>query len=486
MSELHLLDACAIADAVRQRHVSPLEVLDYFLGRIERVNPPLNAFVHVDAERARAEARAQGEAVAQGDDPGLFAGVPLGVKDLEAAAGMPLTFGSLPFAHNVADRDSVQVARLKAAGCIVVGKTNTPEHGYTGWTTNRLFGPTRNPWDPSRTPGGSSGGSGAAVAAGMVPLATGSDAGGSIRIPASFCGVYGLKPSFGRIPRADPAPPGWRDISHLGPLCWSVRDAARWLDVAAGPHPDDLDCLDAPTGRYEGSLRLPERPLRIGWSPDLGYATVQSEVVAVAREAAQTFAALGHLVEEVPPLFDDPMPILLTIMRVDDYAIFERRFEELKDQFDPGFRQLMEQGRGIPATEYARAQARRHKLAWTVNRFFEQYDLLLTPTMPVEPFGVEGPAPSETAGRRVELKSYTPFTYPFNLTRNPAASCPAGLSGAGLPVGLQIVGPRLRDDLVLAASAAYEAARPWARRRPPVAELAKASKDQARGQGVRH
>ena len=236
------------AHRVRTRQVSAVEITRVALDRVARLNPALNAFVHVDAEGALAQARAIDAAIARGEDPGSFAGVPIGVKDLEPVAGMPFTQGATPFKDRIATADGVQVARLKAGGAVVLGKTNTPEFGYKGFTVNRLFGATRNPWDVSKTPGGSSGGSAAAVAGGMVSVCTGSDGGGSVRIPAAFCGCYGIKPSAGRIPAAGDTYPHWATHSTLGPLTRTVRDAARYLDLAAGPQPNDLHSLDAPAG----------------------------------------------------------------------------------------------------------------------------------------------------------------------------------------------------------------------------------------------
>jgi Asp-tRNA(Asn)/Glu-tRNA(Gln) amidotransferase A subunit family amidase len=455
--------ACEIADAVRRRSVSAREVIAAALERIAARNPALNAFVYVDAEGALAQAAAIDAAVARGEDPGPFAGVPIGVKDLAAAKGMPHTFGSKAFSDNVAEHDSVEVARLRAAGAVLVGKTNTPEFGYKGYTENLLFGATGNPWDGALTPGGSSGGSAAAVAAGMTPVCTGSDGGGSIRIPASFCGCYGLKPTAGRIPLVADRYPTWATHSHVGPLSRSVRDAARYLDVCAGPHAGDLHSLDAPAGHFEAAvLGEPLRLARIAWSADLGYATVDPGVLAVAGAAAKRLAgALGAELADADPGFTDPLWTWYVIGAPGDVVLVDGMTDEQRASLEPGFRDFAESARELTAAQFALALQERHALNRTVNAFFEEYDLLLTPTVAASPFKKEGPPPTVIAGKEVGGAAFIPFTYPFNLTGHPAASVPAGLDGSAMPVGLQIVGPKFRDDLVLRASAAYEALGAW-------------------------
>jgi len=452
-----------LADRIRAREVSAREAVEEALRRVEARNPQLNAFVFVDAEGARRQATVIDDALARGRDPGPLCGVPMGVKDLEPVAGLPHTFGSRAYQDNVATGDSIQVQRLRAAGAVIVGKTNTPEFGYKGFTENRLFGPTRNPWNPERTPGGSSGGSAAAVTAGLVPLATGSDGGGSIRIPAAFSGCYGVKPSAGRIPRAGENAPTWGSHASVGPLSRTVRDAARYLDATAGPHPNDLDALDAPTGVYEAAVLAPAPRLRrLAWSPDLGYAAVEPEVLRVARAAAIALAqSLGAELVEAGPGFPDPMAAWYTIAAPGDVRLIESMTEEQKAALEPGFVRFAEQARTISGVDIAYALETRHQVNRALTALFEGHDLLLTPTVACTAFRAEGPPPPVIAGREVGPAGFIPFTPAFNLTGHPAASVPAGLASDGLPVGLQIVGPRHADALVLAASAAFEAARPW-------------------------
>lgn len=457
--------AWELAEAVRSGKVSARATTEAALARVAARNPTINAFVHLDAEGALRQAEAIDAAVARGQDPGPLAGVAIGVKDLEPVAGMPFTFGSRAFADNVATGDSVQVARLRAAGAVVLGKTNTPEFGYKGFTENRLFGPTRNPWNRELTPGGSSGGSAAAVAAGMVALCTGSDGGGSVRIPASFCGVYGVKPTAGRIPVAGETYPKWSTHSTYGPLARCVRDGARYLDAVAGPHPDDLVSLDAPAGHYEAAVVGPmPRLRRLAWSSDLGYAAVDPEVAAIARAAAARLAeAVGAELVEAHPGFADPMATWTTIGVPGDTVLVDSLSEERQALLEPGFVRFAELGRAITAAQYHEALQARHLLNRCVNAFFEDHDLLLTPTVAAKAFPAEGPPPKAVAGQKVGPAGFLPFTYPFNVTGHPAASVPAGLTSEGMPAGLQIVGPRFADALVLAASAAFEATGGWPR-----------------------
>jgi aspartyl-tRNA(Asn)/glutamyl-tRNA(Gln) amidotransferase subunit A len=458
-----LLSACETADLVRRGKLSAREATKAALERVEATNAALNAFVYLDPDGALRQADAIDEAVARGEDPGLLAGVPIGVKDLEPVAGMPHTFGSRAYAGNIAERDSVQVSRLRAAGVVILGKTNTPEFGYKGFTENQLFGPSRNPWNPERTPGGSSGGSAVAVTAGMVALCTASDGGGSIRIPAAFCGCYGIKPSAGRIPRAGETAPAWSTHSTLGPVSRTVRDAGRYLDVTAGPHPNDCDCLDAPPGGYEAAaMAAAPRLRRLAWSPDLGYAPVEPEVVRVARSAAQALAdAVGAELVEAAPGFAEPLGAWYAMAAPGDLLILERMTDEQRALLERGFVAFAEQARQLSGYDVAAALEERHQVNRILSAFFEEYDLLLTPTVACTAFKAEGPPPAAIGGAEVGPAGYIPFTPPFNLTGHPAASLPAGLAADGLPVGLQVVGPRQADKLVLTVSAAYEAARPW-------------------------
>jgi Asp-tRNA(Asn)/Glu-tRNA(Gln) amidotransferase A subunit family amidase len=433
------------------------------LDRIAAVNPALNAYCTVAAEEARDAATAAEVALLSGEALGPLHGVPVSVKDLIFTRRLLTTAGSRLLADHVPEEDAVAVERLRGAGAIIVGKTNTPEFGFKGVTDNPLFGATRNPWDLTRTPGGSSGGAAAAVAAGLGPLALGSDGGGSIRIPASFCGIYGLKPSFGRVP-SGPGLPGWETLSHTGPLTRTVRDAALMLDVLAGPDDRDRHSLPAPDGApFLAACDEGIAGLSVAWSADLGHARVDPEVADLCADAAVRFESLGCHVEVVVPTWDDPEPIFRTLAAGEAFAAYRDRLEAGERQLDPALVELLRFGQSITAEQYLAALLARREFWGEVQRFL---DLLITPTVAVPPFALDALPIREIDGAPVSPLGWTPFTYPFNLTGQPAASVPAGMTASGLPVGLQIVGRRHADRTVLAASAAWEAAAPWQTRRP--------------------
>lgn len=462
---LNFASAEDLASLIRTRELSPSELMDHTLTRIEALNPRINAFVALDEERARAEAAAQTERVARGEDLGPLGGLPLGVKDLEDAGGFVTTRGSRAFRDSMAERDSVQVERLRAAGAIVIGKTNTPEFGYTGFTDNELFGPTRNPWNLERTPGGSSGGTAAAIVSGMVAIATASDGAGSVRIPACFTGTFGLKTSFGRIPMGPVDFAGWMDTSVYGPLTRTVRDAALFLDQVAGYHPADPNSLPDPGYRYIDRLDEPLPALRIAFSRTLGGTVVQRDVMREVESAVSVFSDLGHEVEEmretIPPMGEwwGLMGRFQSLASLWD--VFTERSDEMSEAYFAGFDASL----GLGPEDFRRYARRRAELTNWLWRLFDRYDLLLTPTMPMEAFAAEGPFPTEVEGQR-----YNPiaFTAPFNFSGHPAATVRAGFTDSGLPCGLQIVGPGHRDDLVLQAAFAYEQARPWNDRWPEI------------------
>ncbi len=444
------------------------------LDRIDAINPSLNAFVAVRREEALADAAALQRAIVAGKKLGPLAGLPVGVKDLEDVAGLPTTYGSLPFKDHRPERDSVQVARLKAAGAIILGKTNTPEFGYTGLTKNRVFGVTRNPWDLERTPGGSSGGSSAAIAAGMVPLVTASDGGGSIRIPACYVGAYGLKPTFGRVPVgpliADRPMLSWIDTVCYGPLTRTVRDAALFLDVVAGHDPSDPDSLPHPGFSYQERLSACPADLAIAVSPGLGYARVQRDVWREVEAAIDVFRELGHRVDVIDDVFPDLGVEWAMMGSAETYALLADRLEAHRDEWGRAFLEGLELGKTVTPAFVGRAQRKRAELQACLARVFSRYALLLTPTLPTEAFAAAGPFPRAIDGEPISTAlGAVAFTYPFNLSGHPAASMRAGFTDAGLPAGLQIVGPRFRDELVLQASYAYEQVRPWNDRWPDLA-----------------
>ena len=458
--------ATELAELIRLKEVSPVEVTDAVLDRIERLNPGLGAFVTVTAEAARAEAQAAEAVITRGEALGPLGGVPISIKDLTYTGGVRTTRGSRLYADYVPDEDAPIVERVRAAGAVVLGKTNTPEFGWKGDSDNLVFGPTRNPWDRSKTAGGSSGGAGAAVAAGLGPLALGTDGAGSIRIPAAFCEIVGLKPQLWRVPNYPAS--SVETLAHNGPMTRTVRDAALLLGVIAGP--DERDRLSLPDAGVDwlAACEGGVRGLRVAWSPDLGYAVVDPEVRAVAEGAARRFATdLGCAVEEAHPGFADPASAIAALFYGGVAANLAPFSQEEHALLDPGLaRALAEETAGLTAGDMVRATTTRQALWDACRRFFARYDLLLTPTIAVPPFPPGQEGPTEVAGRPVRRFGWTPFTYPFNLTGQPALTVPAGRTAAGLPVGLQIVGRRYDEATVLRAGAAFEATQPWAHRRP--------------------
>ncbi len=466
-NDLCWLSGTELAALIRRKKVSPVEVVDAILTRIEKINPKINAYVTLDAEAARRNAKAAERALGRkGARLGPLHGVPFSVKDLVITKGVRTTFGTPLYRDNVPTEDAPMVERLKAAGGIMLGKTNTPTFGWLGVTHNLLFGATRNPWALDRSPGGSSGGASAAAAAGLGPLHIGTDGGGSIRIPASFAGIFGFKASWGRIP-AYPASGTW-NLSHIGPMTRTVADAALMLAVSSGP--DERDPYSLPAQRIEWSkmLRGSIKGLRVGYTDNLsGDDPVDPEVRTICAQAAKAFRELGCRVEDVKPGWPSPKSTWEQ-MFCGGLAIRLAPSLDRRSEIDPGLLPLVETFLRQPPTQYV--QAWFDRLAWWQHprALFDQYDLLLTPTVACPPLPIGVDTVTEIAGRPVSFYGWIPFTYPFNLTGQPAASVPAGFTKSGLPVGLQIVGRRLDDATVLRASAAFERARPWADRRAPI------------------
>jgi Asp-tRNA(Asn)/Glu-tRNA(Gln) amidotransferase A subunit family amidase len=461
-SELCWIPALDLAGLIRARKVSPVEVIDAVLARIDEVNTAINAFSSVTADEAREAAAVAEVSVMMGEELGPLHGVPVSIKDLVFTRRVTTAAGSRLFAAHVPDEDAVCVERLKAAGAVLIGKTTTPEFGHKAVTESPLHGITRNPWNRELTPGGSSGGAAAAVASGMGPLAVGTDAGGSIRIPAAFCGVYGLKPSFGRVPQF-PDWPHWDTLSHTGPITRGVRDAALMLDVISGP--DDRDRWSLPAdggGPFLAACDGDLEGLSVAWSPDLAHAIVDPEVARICEAAAARFEALGCHVEVVSPGWENPEEIFRVLAAAELFAAWGDRLVVDGPRMDRSLVALLRFGEKVTASQYLVAVARRRQLWADVQRFLARFDLLITPAVAIPPFATGRAGVNEICGRAVSPLAWIPFTFPFNLTGQPAATVPAGFTAAGLPVGLQIVGRRHADRVVLAASAAYEAAAPWA------------------------
>jgi Asp-tRNA(Asn)/Glu-tRNA(Gln) amidotransferase A subunit family amidase len=446
------------------------EMVSRSLERIHRLQPLLNAFTAIFDEPAREAARAADERVRRGGKLPPLLGVPVSVKDHIWMRGVPATNGSVALRDFVPEEDCVPVARLRAAGAVIVGKTNNPEFCYRGFTDNLLFGATRNPWDPSLTPGGSSGGAGASVAAGMTSIALGTDGGGSIRIPAAFCGVVGHKPTFGLVPK-EPGFKGWKSLSVDGPIARSARDAALLLSVVGGPSPADDLSFPGPSVDYTAAAAAPGdlHGLRVAWSSDLGM-PVDADVRSVFHDAVAVFERLGCRLSEAAPQTPDPAPLWNVIALAEGFASEGPLLARWRGQMSPGIAEIIEAGRGISAAAYIDALHRRAEYTRAWSEFFEEFHLLLTPTMQLTAFPVGLQSPAEIEGRPVDpfFDDWCSTCLPANLTGAPATSVPAGFGAAGTPVGLQIMGPRWADALTLRAAAAFEGLVGTARFRPPL------------------
>jgi aspartyl-tRNA(Asn)/glutamyl-tRNA(Gln) amidotransferase subunit A len=475
--ELWKLDAVALTELVRDRKVSATELATAAMARIERLDPTLHAFCTPTPEVTRAEAAAVDRALAAGEAVGPLAGVPYGIKDLICTKDVRTMSGAVAYADFVPDEDDVVVERMRAAGAVSLGKTNVPEFGYSGVGHNPVCETTRNPWDIERTSGGSSAGSGAAVAAGMCPLALGSDGGGSVRIPSSFCGLVGVKASMGRVPlypgTKDERYPGvssWESLEHIGPMARTVRDAALMLSVIAGP--DDRDRLSIPAGDVdwiEAARPRDIKGLRVAYSADWGYAPVDPEVRRVVGEAVRVFEReLGCTVEEAHPGFEDPYAGFWGVVAAESDLVGLRKIAaEHGAKMTPHIVDFI----NTPwrAEDFTNALMTRKAVVNKMWRFMRNYDFLLTPTLAVPPFGLHIQGVEKIDGQMVPPFKWLAFTFPLNLTGQPAATVPAGFTATGLPIGLQIIGKHLGDAMVLRAAAAFEAAKPWAQHWPALA-----------------
>ena len=466
--ELARLSASEVADLVRNGEIKAVEALDDCLDAIERGNEALNAFVHLDADGARQAASDIDERLARGEAVGPFAGVPIGVKDLEDCVGMPTSRGSLLYkGRPPADKDSLHFSRLRAAGVVPVGKTSAPEFGAMNFTRSKAWGVTRNPWNTERTPGGSSGGSAAAVAGGLVPFATASDGGGSTRIPGSYAGLVGLKPSFGRIAKLGAAP---SQTGVAGAMCTTVRDAARHLDVTSGPDARDRTSLPLREGSSyeEFAETLSVSGLRAVWSDTLGFAHCDPEVSEIARAAASRLcdaAGLEEVDREVR--FTDAVKVWMGSGALDLWTDLERgMWPDRSDELDVAPWLGLSASEKVTPAQLASIHRRRQRFEAEVGELFDDVDVLLTPTIATPAFAAEGPPPTHIAGHDVAPAMSVPFTMLANLCWNPAVSVPAGLNSEGLPVGLQMTVRRHRDDIALRLARLFEEAAPWPRHAP--------------------
>ena len=453
-----LEDACSLADAIRQGDAKASDALEESLKAIEASD--LNALTHLDANGARQQAESIDQRVANGEDPGLFAGVPLLVKDMEDVKGLPTSYGSVVFKDNVVDSDSTHVKRLRGAGAVIVGKAATSEFGFVAYTSTKLHGTTRNPWNLERTPAGSSGGPAAAVAGGLVPLATGGDGGGSIRLPASYCGLVGMKGTFGRIPRGPRAQYG-QIAAVKGTVSRSVRDAARWYDVTCGYDIRDPFSLPREDGWEIGLGTRDIKGLRVAVSPTLGNAVIHPEVERVVTQAAEVLIDLtGMQLTEVDVNVPENgiawgwtgLPSLV--------ADLKDHWPDRKDDFTFEIAFAMDNAPQFRAWHGAKSETFRVEMNEAMADLFEKVDIVLCATSPMEPFAAEGPMPWKVGDVSVNPFNAGALTIPANLSGFPAISIPAGLSDSGLPIGLQAYARRHEDALLLDLAYAMEQAKP--------------------------
>ena len=463
--DVAMLSATELTNLYRRKQLSPVEVLEAVLGRIDAVNGIVNAFRQVDADAAMSAAQASEKRWLDGEPLGLVDGVPTTIKDLVLVRGWPTLRGSRVTDLNQPwDEDAPTSARLREQGAVLLGKTTTPEFGWKGVTDSPLTGITRNPWNTERTPGGSSGGAAVAAALGMGALHIGTDGGGSVRIPAGFTGIFGHKPSYGRVP-AYPASQ-FPNLSQTGPMTRTVGDAALMLNVLSQPDARDWSALPFDGRDYRVGLDGGISDLRIAFSPTLGFADVDPSVEDKVRAAVQTLSDLGAKVEEIDPGFDSPRSIFLTLWFSGAARMTANFTDEQRKLLDPGLLHIAEMGAETTLADYLKVSADRIALGEHMKRFHETYDLLVTPTLPIPAFDAGMDFPSKNIYAR--WADWTPFTYPFNLTQQPACSVPCGFTPDGLPVGLQIVGPMFDDALVLRAARAFESAQPFVMPEAPI------------------
>lgn len=469
-TDLAFASALELRKLIDEKEVSIVELVEFFYQRIESLNPKLNAYLALCPDQALEQARAAQEAVQRGDSVGPLHGIPISVKDLEVTKDIPTTLGCAVFKDRTPDMDSIVVERVRQSGAIILGKTNTSEFGLYGTTENKLGDACRNPWNTERTAGGSSGGAGAALAAGLCTIATGSDGGGSIRIPASFNGVFGIKPSHGRVPRfGGYGRPSANQFSQSGPMTRTVRETALLLQTLAGTDSRDPVSMRQTPPDFAAGLSQGVRGWRIAWSADMGYAGVDPDVVRVAGEAAKLFQQLGAVVEEPRLVIDDPFPAFWDAFSTAAYTSYGHLLKDHEEDFTEYGLRSLKHGETVTGADMSRAVLKVDQLRRQMETLFDDYDLLLTPTMAVPAFAI-GDRPSVIGGKEVDpFWGYLPFTFPINMTGQTASSVPCGFSADGLPIGLHIIGPHGSEVKVLQASAAFEEARPWNQNWPSVA-----------------
>jgi len=465
--DICFMSACEMAEKIRTQEITSLEITEAIIERIEKINPIINAYCTTTFDIAREMAESADRRIKDGRELGKINGVPVSIKDLMYTEGIRTTFGSKLFENFVPEVDAVDVARLKEAGGVILGKTNSPEFGYAGVTHNKVFGVSKNPWHLERTPGGSSGGAGASVTCGMGPLALGSDGGGSIRHPSCFCGIYGIKPNFGRIPIYPSNGILGYSLSHHGPMTNYVEDAALMLDIMKGHHEGDQDSLPNDGISYHENINNKPDKLKIAFSMDLGYAkAIDPDVEKAVRSSVHKFEQFGWGVETLNVRLRPPVIAFnTTYTAVYGYELGPK-LKKWRDQMDPNLIKLIEAGVTYPVTGYMKAVAQRKAFHEKVYKLMRDYDILVTPTTAIPAFELGMMFPPKINGKGVSPTGWQPFTFPFNLTGQPAATIPCGWSKDGLPIGMQIVGHQYDELTVLQVSKAFQDIAPWQNKRP--------------------
>ncbi|MEJ2250180.1 MAG: amidase [Candidatus Lokiarchaeota archaeon] len=465
-NEICFMSAVEMKEKIRTRELSCQKITETIINRIEKINPEINAYCTPTFEIAREKAIEADKAIRKEENLGLLHGIPTSIKDLMQTEGIRTTFGFKPYENNIPEKNEVAVQRLYDEGIVMLGKTNTPAFGHMAVTDNMVFGKTYNPWNRKRTAGGSSGGAGAAVASGMGPLALGSDGGGSIRIPAAFNGIFGLKPTFGRIPRDLHGHIGWITLDHYGSLTRNVEDAALMLDALAGPDSIDRFCIPKPKMSYLDSLNENPSKLKIGYSLKLGFVkALDPELKEMVIKAAKKFEEADLEVEEAKLRIKKPELAFNTLV-TSGFAYDLNSFMNDEEKIDESLLKMIKAGSTYSATDVKRAEYQREKIYASIAEYFNKYDLLITPTTAVPPFDLGIMYPPKIAGKAVSPVAWMSFTYPFNLTGHPAASIPCGFTSDKTPVGMQIIGRMFDETSVLQASKLFQDIQPWQDKKP--------------------
>jgi len=465
--EICFMSAIDMFDAIRRQELTSIEITETIIERIEKINPITNAYCTTTFDLAREMAREADDKVKKGEKLGLLNGIPTSIKDLNPVKGIRTTYGSKIYEDHIPDHDDIAVRRLKKEGCVILGKTNTPEFGFKGVTDNLIFGYSRNPWKLDLTTGGSSGGAASAVVSGLGPLAQGSDGGGSIRHPSSFCGAFGLKPSFGRVPRYPKLFPLGLDLAVIGPIVRNVKDAALMLDAMKGPFEGDKATLPKDGFRYIDKISEVPEGLKIGYSLDLGYAkAVDTEVEKNILNSVELFENFGWNIERVKMKLRKAQLSFTTIWTSTLGYNLKSYLKEWEDKMDPDLVKLIEAGLGYDGMSLPRALAVRAQVYETIYKVFKNYDILITPSTAIPAFKLGIMFPSKINGINVSPTAWMPFSFPFNMTGHPAASIPSGWSSNRLPIGMQIIGKRFDELTVLQVSKAFEELAPWQDKRP--------------------